>query len=84
VTVPELLRKAAACKTCGRPHDYLPRSDGHGRTWASPEDGHGYGPLLDPNRIAEIRRIATGKYESPWVRKGVAVHWWTEEIVKES
>ncbi len=91
MTVPELLRKAAACKTCDRPHDYLParvvdvslpEGNSYGRTWASPEDGHHYQPPLDPNVIAMLRFLATGKYDSPWRRNGVMAHWWTKEVVK--
>lgn len=79
MTVAELIRKAAACRRCGKPHDYL-RIGPNQRSWASPEDGHEYVPLADPNQLALMHSIATGKYENPWDSQGN--RWWRDEVVK--
>jgi hypothetical protein len=81
MTVAELLRAAAACRTCGFPHAY--RWAGHGeRTWQSLTDGHAYAPLVDVNIVVLLHFTATGRREHPW--GPLPCQWWTEEIVKQA
>lgn len=68
MTAEELIAKAAACKKCGREHEYR-RISGNQASWASPEDGHYYDPVLDSNVVARLRFLVTGRYENPWTPK---------------
>jgi hypothetical protein len=79
MTVPELLRRAASCEKCGKPHEYRRISDYGQCSWASPDDGHPYASPVDVNTIARLYYLATGKYQSPWT---IPCPWWTEEIVQ--
>ncbi|HZR50095.1 MAG TPA: hypothetical protein VFB06_11305 [Streptosporangiaceae bacterium] len=65
MTADELLRRAAACQACGKEHRYRAISSNQA-TWASPEDGHAYRPVLDADTVAKLRCLATGEYVSPW------------------
>lgn len=64
MTVDELLERAAACKTCGKPHKHRRIAPNQG-SWAA-EDGHEYRHEIDLSTIAKLRYMATGKYEDPW------------------
>jgi hypothetical protein len=68
VTAEELIVKAAACKKCGKEHQYLWIGE-HRASWASPEDGHNYDPVVDSGIVAMLRYLATGHYENPWTPK---------------
>jgi hypothetical protein len=64
MTVEELLRRAAACETCGKAHEYRWISSNQA-SWAA-GDGHGYRPVIDIGTVAKLRYLATGRYEDPW------------------
>ncbi len=68
MTAEELIAKAAACRTCGKEHQYLRVSENRA-SWASLEDGHNYDPVLDAGHVAMLRYLATGHYENPWTPK---------------
>jgi hypothetical protein len=53
----QLIARAAACLLCGREHE--PRIVGHLRwTYASPDDGHPYLPVMDAEVVAKLRGLA--------------------------
>jgi hypothetical protein len=64
MTVDELLERAAACKTCGKPHAYRRVSASQG-TWAHPKDDHTYRPEIDSGTVAKLCFLATGVYVDP-------------------
>jgi hypothetical protein len=68
VTAGELIAKAAACKTCGKEHTYHWIGERQA-SWASPEDGHNYDPVLNEGGVALLRYLLTGHYENPWTPK---------------
>jgi hypothetical protein len=68
MTAEELIARAAACKKCGKEHQYLRVSENRS-SWASLEDGHNYEPVLDVGDVARLRYLATGHYENPWTPK---------------
>ena len=65
MTVNELLKRAAACKECGKEHKYR-WTGANSASWASPDDGHAYRPEMDVDAVAQLRFLATGRYGSPW------------------
>lgn len=65
VTVEELLEKVAACKDCGKRHEYRLIGPRHG-SWAD-DDGHGYRPVVEVGIVAQLRYLATGRYVDPWL-----------------
>jgi len=68
VTVDELLRRAAACRGCGKEHTY--RWTGPDQaSWAAP-DCREYRPVLDIGTVAKLRCLATGVYRDPWLPAG--------------
>jgi hypothetical protein len=68
VTAGELIAKAAACKKCGKEHQYHWIGERRA-SWMSLEDGHNYDPVLDTGGVAMLRYLATGQYENPWTPK---------------
>jgi hypothetical protein len=64
VTADELLKKAAACEECGKPHEYRWVSANQA-SWAA-DDGHSYRPAVDMGVVAKLRYLATGQWIDPW------------------
>jgi hypothetical protein len=64
MTAEELLRKAAACETCGKAHEYRWISSNQA-SWAA-DDGHDYRAVIDAGTVAKLRYLATGRWENPW------------------
>jgi hypothetical protein len=80
MTAEELITKAAACKKCGKEHQYL-RIGERQASWASPEDGHNYDSVLDVGDVAMLRYLATGHYENPWQMKDPPRRGWRHKAV---
>ena len=64
MTADELLKRAAACETCGKEHKYRRVAPNRG-SWAA-DDGHTYNSPFNVNDIARLRALMTGRYENPW------------------
>jgi hypothetical protein len=65
VTADELLKRAAACRDCGKEHEYRQVETSRG-SWAA-GDGHAYRPVVDIGIVAKLRYLATGSYVDPWL-----------------
>jgi len=62
MTAEELIARAAACRTCGREHQYRRVADG--ASWAA-DDGHPYRPVISTGTVVMLRYLATGVYTDP-------------------
>ncbi len=81
VSSEEMIRRAAACRVCRKPHDFIRESVLSG-SWASPEDGHGYSPYVQPETLALMHWLAGGERVLPGSYPGVPQKWWTQKIVR--
>lgn len=69
LTARELIAKAAACQSCGKPHAYRWAGE-DAASWAA-DDGHRYRPAVDITALDQLRALATGSHLSSWR----APHW---------